>query len=256
VILPIKKAVLLAAGRGTRLGGLTAEIPKCMVQVGRYRLLELLLKNLEAAGVTTLLVVTGYQHRVLEDYLHKIVTPLAISTIHCPDYATTNNIVSLWYARHAIDSDFLLLESDLMLTDQMIAAMSPGNCAAVSPLQHWMNGTVVSLNSAGHLDRMFLKGTPRPSRPMYKTVNLYGLRIKDWTDVIGPALDAHVRNGNTGVYYEQAFAEQIALGKLDIRAASFDSDHWYEIDTPEDLRQATDNFSGLTTHAQSASRDS
>lgn len=235
---PTKKAVLLAAGTGSRLGSYTADIPKCMIKVGRYRLLGLLLRNLEAAGVTALVVVTGYQHKVLEHYLGRFETSITVTTIYCPDYATTNNIVSLWRARDGIDSDFLLLESDLILSPQMLMRMSPGNCAAVSPYQNWMNGTVVSVDSEGRVEGMYLRDDPQPDRPMYKTVNLSGVNFQDWKNLIWPALDAKVRAGETGGYYEQVFADKLSEGGLNMRAAIFDSNDWFEVDTPEDLRQA------------------
>ncbi|MEO7095848.1 MAG: NTP transferase domain-containing protein, partial [Polyangiales bacterium] len=57
----IKRAILIAAGRGKRLGTHTDEIPKCMVQVGERTILGWVWAALSAAGVDELVVIRGYK---------------------------------------------------------------------------------------------------------------------------------------------------------------------------------------------------
>lgn len=61
------KAVILAAGRGTRLGDLTKEIPKPMVRIGDRSCLEWILTGIRDAGVEEFVIVTGYLGEVIED---------------------------------------------------------------------------------------------------------------------------------------------------------------------------------------------
>ncbi|MBI4905052.1 MAG: NTP transferase domain-containing protein [Acidobacteria bacterium] len=56
----IRKAVILAAGKGTRMGDLTRDIPKPMLPVGGKPILEHVLDRLRAAGVGEILLVVGY----------------------------------------------------------------------------------------------------------------------------------------------------------------------------------------------------
>ncbi len=236
---PITQAVLLAAGSGGRLGPLTADVPKCMVRVGAHCMLDLLLPNLAAAGVTSLIIVTGYKREVIEAHLAGLNSPIRIRTVYSPDYATTNNIVSLWRVRDAVPRDFWLLESDLIIPRQLLAEMGLGNCAAVSPLRAWMQGTVVTLTADGErLAGMYPGGEARPDLPLFKTVNVYGLALSSWTSTIWPALDARVRRGHTGIYYEAVLAEILQRREIAFRAHVVDPTTWFEIDTPEDLRQS------------------
>ena len=55
------KAVILAAGRGTRMQGLTAELPKPMLPAGGRPILERQLERLVEAGYSQALIVTGYR---------------------------------------------------------------------------------------------------------------------------------------------------------------------------------------------------
>ncbi|MBV8813652.1 MAG: nucleotidyltransferase family protein [Verrucomicrobia bacterium] len=64
----ITKAVILAAGRGTRMGELTAEIPKPMVEVRGKPILQHILEGLAAAGFRQALIVVGYRKQVIQNY--------------------------------------------------------------------------------------------------------------------------------------------------------------------------------------------
>jgi hypothetical protein len=65
----VKKAVILAAGKGTRMGDLTASLPKPMVQVEGKPVLEHIIEGLrDAAKITELFIVTGWCGHVIRDY--------------------------------------------------------------------------------------------------------------------------------------------------------------------------------------------
>ncbi len=65
---PIKKAVILAAGRGTRMRELTAELPKPMIGVHGKPVLQHILEGLRDAGIDSLLLVVGYRADVVRDF--------------------------------------------------------------------------------------------------------------------------------------------------------------------------------------------
>ena len=62
----INRAILIAAGRGKRLGPHTEDIPKCMVEVGARPILGWVWEAFAAAGVEELVVIRGYKGDVLE----------------------------------------------------------------------------------------------------------------------------------------------------------------------------------------------
>ena len=65
---PIAKAVILAAGRGTRMRELTNELPKPMIAVRGKPILQHIVEGLRAAGVTEFLIVVGYRADVVQDF--------------------------------------------------------------------------------------------------------------------------------------------------------------------------------------------
>jgi dTDP-glucose pyrophosphorylase len=64
----IRKAVILAAGRGTRMKNITDEIPKPMIPVRGTPILESIVRGLVANGVKRVLIVVGYRKEVITDY--------------------------------------------------------------------------------------------------------------------------------------------------------------------------------------------
>ncbi|HEY4186090.1 MAG TPA: phosphocholine cytidylyltransferase family protein [Polyangia bacterium] len=102
------KAIIIAAGRGRRLGPETAEIPKCMVSVGGKPILHRQLDAMAAAGATDFVVVRGY----LGDRITAPGYPLRF--IENPDWATNNVLASLLFAEPEMDDGFLFSYSDIV----------------------------------------------------------------------------------------------------------------------------------------------
>lgn len=66
----IKQAIILAGGKGTRLGGFTKNIPKPMLEVGGKPFLEFLVWNLARQGVSDILIFAGYKSEKIKEYFH------------------------------------------------------------------------------------------------------------------------------------------------------------------------------------------
>jgi NDP-sugar pyrophosphorylase family protein len=64
----IRRAVVLAAGKGTRMGSVTEETPKPMLLVQGKPILEHILESLAEAGVESFFIVVGYRHQLIEQY--------------------------------------------------------------------------------------------------------------------------------------------------------------------------------------------
>src|SRR5215469_3579359 len=82
----IGKAILLAAGRGTRLGSLTANKPKPMVEVGGKPVIEHIILGLKGHGIQEFLVVVHYLGEVIRDYFQDgSRLGVSLEYVHQPD---------------------------------------------------------------------------------------------------------------------------------------------------------------------------
>ncbi len=111
------KAVILAAGRGSRLGSVTGGRPKCLLSFGGRTILDRQIDALLGAGVAEIALVVGHAKQQLIAHVHGRYEGEAgrISFIENPEYADTNNMVSLWLAREWLGDDpFVCLNADVL----------------------------------------------------------------------------------------------------------------------------------------------
>ena len=237
----INTALLLAAGTGSRLQPLTEDSPKCLTEVNKTTILERLIHGLRAWEFDRLVVVVGHLDSCVRDYLDSLASGLTIEYIRSEKYLTTNNIYSLWEARHAIQEPFLLLECDLVFDDVLLGNMLAPDRIAVSRILPWMNGTTVSLDHLDRVTRFYLDPDQPANELAHKTVNMYSFSRPSWQRVTR-RLEQYVSAGRVSGYYEAVFAEMVAERSLSFEAVFFDDRRWYEIDTLEDLRNAEQLF--------------
>jgi L-glutamine-phosphate cytidylyltransferase len=103
------RGVILAAGRGSRLNGVAAESPKCLVEVGGITLVERQIRALRAAGVSDITVVVGCQ----ADRVRRVCGP-GVTYVENHQYAQTNSMYSLWMARPLLYEGFVVLNCDVV----------------------------------------------------------------------------------------------------------------------------------------------
>jgi choline kinase len=111
----VRKAIILAAGRGGRLGSLTSERPKCLLRVGVHSLLEHQLAALHRHGLDSTLVVAGYRADAVEAELQGRARLLLN-----PRHAETNSLYSLWLAREFAAGGFVLLNADVLFDPEIL----------------------------------------------------------------------------------------------------------------------------------------
>lgn len=104
-------AVIVAGGRGVRLGDMGAERPKGFIELGGQAIIERSLASLADAGVRRTVIVTGH---LAEYYCALAKRVPGIELVHNPHYADSGSMYSLHVARERVDGDFVLLESDLV----------------------------------------------------------------------------------------------------------------------------------------------
>lgn len=115
------KAIILAAGRGSRMKDLTDERPKCLVELRGKALLDWQLEALRAAGITEIAIVTGYKRQLLTDR--------GLTEFHNARWAETNMVSSLACAQEWLQAEPCIVSySDIFYSP--MAVQSLRICAA------------------------------------------------------------------------------------------------------------------------------
>ena len=112
----VRKAVIIAAGFGSRMVPVTLETPKPLVKVNGVRIIDTLLDALYAQGIYSIYIVRGYKGNQFDQLLDKYPT---IKFIENPLYNESNNISSIYMARDVIDRCYIC-EADLIIKNPKI----------------------------------------------------------------------------------------------------------------------------------------
>jgi choline kinase len=114
----LNKAIILAAGPGSRLLPHTAHCPKCLTSIGGHAILQYQIAALHHCGVHDIVIVVGYLSDQIREFVRESVT-----FVDNREYASTNSSYSLWLARHHLRDGFIHLNSDLLFEPSLLHAL-------------------------------------------------------------------------------------------------------------------------------------
>lgn len=240
------QAIILAAGFGKRLRPLTDETPKALTPVRGEPLLMHSLRALARCGrISEVIVVVGHLKQKIEQAVGPEFEGMAITYVENPLYDSTNNVYSLALAAPYVREDCLLLECDILYSDDLIAALlaGEGECdILVSPFDaRTMNGSVVFADADGRARRLVIKrdqGAGFDYAGALKTVNAYRFSGAFLKTVLMPNLKTYIETQGVNSYYELVIGGLIYYGNNDVRVLRIGADRWREIDDMDDLRLA------------------
>ena len=112
----VRKAIVIAAGFGSRMAPVTLDTPKPLVKVKGVRIIDTLLDSLLAVGIDNITIVVGYKKEQFQELLKKYPT---LKFIENPIYNESNNISSMFYAKDIIDRCYIC-EADLIVSNPKV----------------------------------------------------------------------------------------------------------------------------------------
>lgn len=233
--------IILAAGMGKRLGELTKNNTKCMVEVDGVRLIERALRILDRKNLNRIILVVGYQHENLMAFVNSLGIQTQIGFIINEVYDKSNNIFSLSLAKEQmIEDDTLLLESDLIFEERLIDMLledKRDSLALVDKFESWMDGTCIVVDQDDNITD-FIPGKLlqyREKEQYYKTVNIYKFGADFSKNVYVPFLETYAKVMGNNEYYEAVIKLILLLDKNTMKAKRLQGELWYEIDDIQDL---------------------
>jgi choline kinase len=119
------KAIILSAGQGRRLLPLTGNVPKCCLMLDGKTLLAHQVESLAANGVDDIVVVTGFNHHVVDEVVRGF-RDISVRTLYNPFYAVSDNLGTCWVARREMTTPFLLLNGDTLFEASTLAHLLSG----------------------------------------------------------------------------------------------------------------------------------
>jgi UDP-N-acetylglucosamine diphosphorylase / glucose-1-phosphate thymidylyltransferase / UDP-N-acetylgalactosamine diphosphorylase / glucosamine-1-phosphate N-acetyltransferase / galactosamine-1-phosphate N-acetyltransferase len=228
----ITKAVILAAGRGTRMRELTNEVPKPMVEVRGKPILDHILQGLAATGIEDVLIVVGYRKEAIQNYFGDgRWVGLQVEYVEQVTQDGTGRVVSLAQP-FCRDQPFLLIYGDILVeSDVYLKLRDLGQedmLVAVKYLQDVSKGGAVYVDESFHLIDLREKQDAGAESHWYNA-GLYAFRPS-----IFPFIDKLERSPR-GEYELTDAIRAMAQAGLKIRAVEIKGS-WADVRDPEILQ--------------------
>lgn len=227
------KAILLAAGRGSRLGAYTNTRPKSLLEFGDTTLIERSLLNLHRAGVTEAVVILGYFHEQLQATIRRRFDESFCRIILNPDY-TRGSGSSLRCAVEAIRGDTFLLEADLLYHEDVIRRMMKvDNALALGHYSHDRIEGKITLKD-GFIQSMIWGDASVVSDGDWVGITKLSSEAADF--LRSSLLEPFEPNNPLSQYYTTYIFE--LLNAFRFRTVDIDDLPWIEIDNEADVLKA------------------
>ena len=242
------KAIILAAGVGSRIRPLTDNCPKSLLKINGKTILEMMLSHIQACGINEVVFVLGYLQDQIKDYVKTQFPDLIVQFITNEKYEVTNTGYSLMLTKDFVqDSTFIKFDADVVFDInilKMLLASEYDNCLCIDK----------NINLDAEEIKVIIKDDNRVVKAS-KTVNP--------VDAIGESIGIEKISGETACtlfnelelmmkdeqyhqeYYEAAY-ERLIEKDIPFHALDISGLKWTEIDTQEDFMLAENIFSQST----------
>jgi NDP-sugar pyrophosphorylase family protein len=230
----LRKAVVLAAGRGTRMGSLTADLPKPMLPVGGRPMLEHVLQGLHTAGIKQFLLVVGYRREVIENHFRT--SPFAIEYRLQERVDGTGSAARL--ARDFIRHEpFLLTFGDILVEPSAYTRCmdelrdSTAAVLGVKDVDDPWRGAAVYADGDGRITRVIEKPPQGTSTTRWGSAGLYTMRplAFRYLDKLQPS--------ERGEYELTSIFEVMLQDGLELRIGPVEGE-WRDLGSPQELAAA------------------
>jgi L-glutamine-phosphate cytidylyltransferase len=229
------RAIILAAGKGSRLRGVAGDKPKCLAMVGELTLVERQISALRAAGIDDIIAVVGFG----AESVRRVCGP-EIEYIENPVFFRTSSLYSLWLTRHRLGEGFVVLNSDVLFHPQLLTDLVTARYEDAL-LISYTNSTTPALGAeemkvkvrAGRV--VDISKAMEPGEADGENVGIVRFGAAG-AALLGRQMEQLILKGANRAWAPRAFLEFARV--RDLHAIGTRGLPWIEIDFPEDYYRA------------------
>ena len=231
------KAIILAAGQGSRLGHLVDDRPKCLIDFNGRSLLDRQLDTLAANGVGEAVVVTGFRDDQIEAAIAARTGGPKVRTVFNPFYKVADNTGSLFMARDELAGDCLVWNGDTLVSDALMAKVvanrQPGICVTIDRKDAYDDDDMKVIEEGGRLTAI---GKRIAGGVNAESIGLLAFRDGGAERFRG-AIEAAMRTPEgTTIWYLRVIHHLAQDGEVQVLDIS--GEEWGEVDFPPDVEAA------------------
>ncbi len=222
------KAVILAAGMGTRLKDITLKIPKPLLKISNTTIIEYLVDCLKEIGISKIYIVTGFKSQMIKAKLGN-----KVNYIHNNKFKTTNSIYSLFLAKkHLENSSFILINSDILLSKvYFLKILKFKNSTSFGiKRKKYINGEMNIVLKNKLIKKIGKNIKKDESNAESAQISYF---IKKDSKILFRKISQLINNKFKNLF--PAYAYQAVIQKSKLCISFIDKKCWYEIDNKKDL---------------------
>ncbi len=232
------KAIILSAGQGSRLGQLTHDQPKCLIDFAGRSLLDRQLDTLAANGIDDVVVVTGFRDDQIEAALARRSGGPRVRTVFNPFYKVADNLGSLFVARHELAGDVMVWNGDTLVSHKLmrrvLANREPGICVTIDRKERYDGDDMKVI--AAEDGRLRAIGKRIAVGVNAESIGLLAFR-GDGAVRFRDAIERAMRTSEgTTIWYLRVIHHLAQNG--DVWTYDIAGEQWGEVDFPEDIAGA------------------
>jgi dTDP-glucose pyrophosphorylase len=237
----ISKAIILAAGRGTRMKSLTEDRPKPMLRVDGRPLLSHVIERMEEAGVRQVLVVTGYRAELVEEYFGEHPPARAGISYRLQQPQNGTGSAALLGREFAATDPVLMTFGDILVASQIYRDLAGGldgaeAVLALKEVDDPYQGAAV-YTEGERVTRIIEKPPQGTSTTRWNNAGIFACRASIFTELERVPLSARGEYELTDAIH-QLLAGGHVLHWREIKG------FWRDIGRPEDLPVAEEHLAG------------
>jgi choline kinase len=243
------RALILAAGQGSRLLPLTENQPKCLLDLAGRSMLEWQLAGLAAAGVGEASIVTGFRSDLVESALPDITPPgMRVRTLFNPFYKVADNLASCWLARHELAGPALILNGDTLFEPAIARALLASPDAPITvTIDRKDSYDDDDMKVSVEQDRLRAIGKKLPREQVNgESIGFLRFNAQGAGQFVAELERTMRTREGVGLFYLSAI-NRLAGEGVDVRCASIQGLQWAELDFPKDYLQCRSLAERLTT---------
>lgn len=229
------QAIILSAGRGSRLLPLTTDLPKCLLPIGLTTVLGMQLDTLCKYGVEKVTVVTGFNEHLVKAEVENRQTGPQVTTLFNPFFQVADNLASCWMARESMQDDFLLINGDTLFSPDLLETVlaAPKSSLAVTIDQKdQYDGDDMKVT----LEEDMLKAIGKTLLPRQTQGESIGMLrfMGDGPKIFRDELERLMRLEDGTKSWFLSAIDGLAKSGTAINTINIKGKAWSELDTPED----------------------
>jgi len=232
------KAVILAAGRGTRLLPLTKHTCKALLLLNNKPIIEYALDTLSDCGIEQAVIVVGHCGDEFKKRLGNKYKNVAIEYIYNPIYEKTNSTYSLWLAKDSVKNDIIVINADTIcpriVMEEMLKTSHSIAMAVDETLTGELSEDAMKVTIVDGLIKNASKKIP-PKDTHGDAIGIYRFQ-NDGVVVLYEELKKVVEENILDQLF--TFAVQRIMDKNNVRPVNTRGLLWIEIDDHKDLKNA------------------